>query len=553
MKADKAIRMKALFCAFLLFQVAVLAAQTISPQILHPDLLPNLEKSKYPFYHGVASGDPLPEAVILWTRVSPEVFKPEAGSLCAQIPDLNETIEVIWQIALDSTFTQITSQGTYTTHPEVDYTVKIDAQGLQASTSYYYRFIALGHFSEIGKTRTSHQEDNMLRFAVVSCNNFQDGYFNAFRQLAYMDSIDAVLHLGDYIYEYGARQYCNKKVDRVHVPAHELRTLADYRTRFSQYRLDKDLQLAHQAHPFICIWDDHEVANNAYADGAKNHSDQREGAFCERKSVAQQAYYEWLPVRNDLHLYRSFQYGSLAQITMLDERMEGREAPAKNKAALTNTPNRSMLGETQLQWWKNKTQSTRAIWKIIGNQVLFSELNSSPLLRSVLTNFDAWDGYPQERKNILDFLKANEIKNTIIVTGDTHGSWSFKIPVPGKKISKNQEIIAHEFATPSITSSNSDEYVHPKIVKGLEKVIKHKIINPYLQHMDARNHGFYTLTLTTSQATAQWYYVDTVLCRSDRMQKGPKTMIQAEPQNIIRDERISPAQPTILAKLNSNK
>ncbi|TPN89294.1 T9SS type A sorting domain-containing protein [Aquimarina algicola] len=275
------------------------------------------DRNLAPFYHGVASGDPLENAVIIWTRVT--VNQP--------------TIKVSWKIATDANMSQIANQGEVITNQSKDYTVKIDATGLNPFTTYYYQFEAEGKKSIIGKTRTTPAVDDMVdnvRLAVVSCSNYQNGYFNAYNQIANRDDIDAVVHLGDYIYEYESGGYgYSDDIGRGHLPENEIITLDDYRVRYSFYRLDPMLRNIHQKHPFIAIWDDHEFANDANKFGAENHTTATEGNWEVRKNNAYKAYFEWMPVRantiEQYRLYRTISYGKLMDLIMLDTRIEGRD------------------------------------------------------------------------------------------------------------------------------------------------------------------------------------------------------------------------------------
>lgn len=278
--------------------------------------------SKAIFTHGVASGDPLADRVILWTRVIPA--SGDARRLTLQ-----------WQMSQSADFDQITASGSAATGPQSDYTVKIDAGLLSANTPYYYRFICEGTSSPVGKTRTLPKtgvED--VKLAVVSCSNYPQGYFHVYREIANRDYA-AVLHLGDYIYEYPAGTYSNQDMTQNHgrevTPKGEVIALEDYRTRYGLYRTDPDLQAAHAAHPFICIWDDHEIANDTWRTGAENHND-GEGDYEDRKKAALKAYHEWLPIRSNPKgdqnvIYRSFEIGDLATLIMLDTRIVGRDKP----------------------------------------------------------------------------------------------------------------------------------------------------------------------------------------------------------------------------------
>lgn len=456
------------------------------------------DSSLKPFYHGVASGDPLSDRVIIWTRVTP--------------PDSAESVSVIWQIAKDDSFVSILKGDSVVTTPDRDYTVKIDVTGLEPDSYYYYRFIALNAHSPTGRTKTTPvSPKDSVKLAIVSCSNWEFGYFNAYDRIAEKE-VDAVIHLGDFIYEYGVGTYGDTTIGRVHIPPHEIVSLQDYRTRYSQYRLDQGLRNAGQRHPFISIWDDHEVANNVYTEGAENHQPDKEGPFQQRKAVARQAYYEWLPIREGSKHYRSFSFGSLADLIMLDERLEGRTKPADS---LTSpgylSEDQSMLGNEQLNWFENQLKNSNATWKLIGNQVIFSGVDQSFIYPESPRNLDSWDGYPVEKKKITSFIRENKIPDIIFITGDTHSSWAFEVVSdPFKKSSKNisSEAFAVEFATPSVSSSNWNEYASDDTVKMAEGQFRK--LNPHLRYVNARDHGYLLLTLFPEKAKAEWYYVETL-------------------------------------------
>lgn len=271
------------------------------------------------FPQGVASGDPLADRVILWTRAVPS--------------DRTSAVSGRWEIAHDSSFTAVVSAGDFSTGAARDFTVKVDATGLRPGTRYYYRFSAGGAVSPTGQTGTLPDGDTAkATLAVVSCSNFPQGYFNAYKALA-QRSVDIVLHLGDYLYEYGAGTYANAEAvagGRQVEPPHEIITLDDYRRRYRQYRSDTDLQAVHQRHPFICVWDDHEITNDSYKDGAENHDPTTEGDYHARKRAAIQAYHEWMPIRENAathmgQIYRRFDIGTLASLLMLETRLTGRD------------------------------------------------------------------------------------------------------------------------------------------------------------------------------------------------------------------------------------
>jgi len=472
------------------------------------------DQSKKPFYHSVASGDPLENSVIIWTRVTPE----HVGE-----------VAVKWAISTNADLSEPVQSGTITTNEAKDYTVKVDAQDLSPNTTYFYQFEALNGKSPIGRTKTAAQEgQSPVKLAVVSCTNYEAGYYNALARLAERDDLNAVVHLGDYIYEYGPGTYGDTTLNRKHLPAKEIITLADYRTRYAQYRLDKDFQKAHQMHPFITIWDDHEVANNVYKSGAQNHQSE-DGDFMTRKEVAKQAYFEWLPVRDNAtkDIYRTVNFGNTVDLIMLDERLTGRTAPVDSVSQSDfNDADRTMLGTEQLAWFKNQLTTSDATWKVIGNQVIFSPCDIRGLGFGSPVNLDAWDGYPYERSQISQFLGDNKIENVIITAGDTHSSWAFEVPSED-----GENAIAIEFGTPSITSSNSDERSPVEKVMAAEKLLT--TTNPHLKYTDLRNHGYLILSMTPEEAVAEWYYVDKLNAPSAKEMLGKKYVVKSGVNQLV--------------------
>jgi len=335
------------------------------------------------YEHGVASGDPTATSVILWTRVTPA----EQGA-----------ITVSWEVATDEKFQNIVNNGTTTTTVERDYTVKIDTIDLVAGTQYYYRFKSAEKYSPVGRTMTLPVDDvTKVKLAVMSCANYPAGYFHAYADAATVPDIDAVVHLGDYLYEYGREGYAAEdaaSLGREVLPAHEVLSLADYRTRYAQYKTDLGLQSLHAHAPFICVWDDHEVANDTWKAGAENHNAD-EGDFTERKMAALQAYFEWLPVRpigdkefSDV-IYRGFQFGNLVNLIMLDTRLVGRDQQldyanyidsssgafnAGNFATDVFDTNRTLLGLTQLNWLQDQLHTSQATWQVLGQQILMGTM-----------------------------------------------------------------------------------------------------------------------------------------------------------------------------------
>lgn len=442
------------------------------------------------FVHGVASGDPLPDAVIVWTRVTPETEGP---------------IEVRWVVASDPELRDEVLEGTFTTGPERDYTVKVDVTGLSPATTYYYRFFALGGRSLVGRTRTAPSGAvERARFGVVSCSSFGHGWFHVYRHLATED-LDVVLHLGDYIYEYATDGYGRQ---RAYEPANEIVSLSDYRTRYAQYRRDRDLQAIHQQHPFICIWDDHESTNNSHRDGADNHQ-ASEGSWEERKAVAYQAYVEWLPVREQEEgkIWRAFSWGTLADLYMLDTRIWGRDAPPED-ADDADDPSRQILGEDQERWLSEGLEASTATWKIVGQQVMVGQLNTGSADMFMPFNLDQWDGYGAARARLFDLLGS--VENPIVLTGDIHSHWAIELtrdPFDPEAYdpSTGAGVVGVELVTSAVSSpALPDE----RLGAGLEAALLRG--NPHMKHINFIKRGWITLDVTPTASQADFWEIDGV-------------------------------------------
>ena len=509
----------------LLILLPILAIMACQPPVEYPKLIDPLaemhDTSLKPFYYGVASGDPLQDAVIIWTKVSPEDSLP--------------SIEVTWELSAFEDFSSNVLSATETTTPDDGYTVKVDVADLNPGTRYYYRFKYDGVYSPIGRTMTATANDaEVVKFGVVSCSNYEFGPFNVYGALAERDDLNAILHLGDYIYEYGAGRYGDSTTGRFHEPPYEILSLMDYRTRYAQYRLDPGLRDVHQNHPFITIWDDHEIANDAYKDGAQNHQPDTEGSYMTRREIAEKVYYEWLPVRKGATLYRSFGYGNMAELIMLDERLAGRTAPVSSVDDPTIADeSRAMLGQEQLDWFQEKLSGSQAKWKIIGNQVIFSYLDWGFPTFSI--NLDSWDGYPRERTEIIENIKQNNIENVIFVTGDTHTSWALEVTEDPFDSYQKEGAVAIEFGTTSVNSGNTNE--RPGMTD--DKVIAHENSlvnspkNPQLKYTNMRDHGYLELALYPDRATARWFYTPNRAVASRKMILGKEMMTPSGENKIL--------------------
>lgn len=433
------------------------------------------------FMHGVASGDPLPEAVILWTRV---------------MPDGQAEVSVDWEIATDIAFAQVVGRGTAKATADHDFTVKVDATGLTPGTTYFYRFRARGKTSPVGRTKTAPRGANIhARFGVVACASFAQGYFHVYRLLARRADLDAVIHLGDYIYEYGGTD--DGEV-RTYEPNHEILTLEDYRARYAQYRRDKDLQAVHQQHPFIAVWDDHEFANNAYKDGAGNHTPGAEGDWNARKAVAAQVYFEWMPIREqgDRKIFRSLAYGDLAELIMLDTRIWGRDAQVSGNSPDVNSDTRTLLGADQEAWFDDRLKTSKAQWKVVGQQVMMGQLPQFP-------NGDSWDGYAKSRERFFNVLQQNKIKDVVVITGDIHTSWALDLTLDPKSAAYDPATgagaFAVEFITPGVTSPGLPG------LGGLEAGLLKD--NRHMRYTDITRRGYFVLDLTVDRAQAVFFHI----------------------------------------------
>lgn len=495
------------------------------------------------FEHGVASGDPLARKVIIWTRVSSE----RGGS-----------VPVLWEMALDPQFRRPIRFGVALTDSSRDHTVKVDVGSLRPDTVYYYRFQVGRAVSPVGRTRTLPLGSvAKVKLAVFTCSNFPAGYFHAYREAAKRDDLHAAIHLGDYIYEYGRGQYASadaaalgREVD----PAYECLTLADYRRRYAQYRGDADLQAVHAALPFINVWDDHEIANDTWKEGAENHDPTTEGDFITRRAAALQAFHEWLPIRapdprRPQQIFRSFAFGDLLALHMLDTRVIARDRQLEYAnyfgsdatfdsvrfAADLADPRRQLMGAEQLGWLQQQFTGSTATWQVLGQQVLIGRMNiPAPLVLGQISfsnyvalvgkaqskpgelsasecailaqpaipyNLDAWDGYAMARETLFALSRALD-KNLVVLAGDTHNAWANDL------LDYRGNRIGVEFAVASVSSPGLEEYFpseNPALVAaGLES-----LIGP-LVYANTGDRGYMVVTATASECRCDWHFVSTV-------------------------------------------
>ena len=503
------------------------------------------------------------DRVILWTH--------------AKYANYVDTVNLIWQVALDPDFSSIVATGSAQSSAETGYTCKVDATGLTANQNYFYRFKSGDYKSAVGKTKTLPTGSvAQVKLAVLSCANYPAGFFNVYSEAGKSD-VDVALHLGDYIYEYAATGYASEqsaKLGRVSVPANELLSLSDYRLRHAQYKSDADLKQFHASKPLIAIWDDHEVANDAYIDGAENHTPATEGSFAARKAAALQAYHEWMPIRTGADkskIYRSFNFGNLLSLHMLDTRLIGREkqieftdllTPSKQGAAFAalTSPTRQLLGAEQLTWLQSQMQTSTNTWQMLGQQVLMARIefpisilaalnpsDTSPdalaagelAINNYLTakgtpegyrtteqtallaqqklgyNLDAWDGYPAAREIVLSTAAALG-KKLVVVAGDTHNAWHSNLTLlSGQKVGE-------EFATSSVSSPGLEAYLNLPPAKT--KFIFENIVND-LKWIDSSRRGYLKMTVTPAQVQGEWIFIDTIASKTYKVDTPIETRV----------------------------
>ena len=500
------------------------------------------------FTHNVASGEPGPDSVLLWTR-----FVPADGGSSGLAVDVAE----------DMAFTSIVRRAETEVEPAGDHCARVRVDGLVPGKWYFYRFRAgNGEASPTGRTRTL-PAGRLSRFtiAVFSCSNLPFGLFNAYAHAAERQDIDLVLHLGDYIYEYPRGTYPSANqthAGRVIEPAHEIVSIADYHARYASYRRDRDLALLHQRFPMISIWDDHELANDAWRDGAENHQEGAEGSWADRKAAAKSAYRHWLPMSDDP--YKAYAIGDLATLIRLDTRVEGRDkAPSladafrldddpmaaltKFRDGILQDPARHLLGEAQEMWLaETLAASTKAgtRWQVVAQQVLAGNTKTPASANAAWmggdppdyvrqrfdagvlagkvglpNNLDAWGGYPAARSRYLKAARAAGA-NLVNLAGDSHNAWAFELAEAGTAAGV-------EFGTPGVTSPGYEAYL--RAIDPAEVARLMVETNPELKWCDTSRRGYMTLSLTPDAARCDWHLLETIAARSTAMLAAPTATV----------------------------
>ena len=514
------------------------------------------------YRHGVASGDPETGKVIIWTRITTAHMGPVKGH---------------WQISKNMGFLKLIHKGQFTTDERRDHTVKIDVTRLKSGTTYYYRFMVGDMVSPIGKTKTLPRGSvDKARFAVVSCSNLPFGLFNVYGEIAKHDHFDAVIHLGDYLYEYGRDGYGGKvgaKLGRQVEPAHEIITLADYRTRHAQYKADPQAQALHAASAFICIWDDHETANDSWKTGAQNHNE-GEGSWAERRASAMRAYYEWMPVRDPAPgaareaLFRTYSFGDLLTLISIETRLTARTQPLDYSdhiealqsregvmGFVKNTlgaENREMLGGAQMDYIDNALTASKTNgqpWRVIANQVMMARIASPDLTPYKDEDFiyeiekifpgihdsvaisplglprylDGWDGYPAARERFYARVQSRDVQDLLVLTGDTHECWANKL------VTAAGTNMGVELGTTGVTSPGIEAYFGDAAADYSRRL---NAKNDDVIYHNIENHGYIDLTLTRTEGRADFVSVDTIysqkykafVSKSFKLEKSGETL-----------------------------
>ena len=507
------------------------------------------------FTHAVASGEPSANSVLLWTR-----FVAEAET------------KLTWQVSTSEDFAQAVAEGEVTASPARDWCAKGVVTGLQPDRWYFFRFVApSGATSPVGRTRTLPVGNaQKFRLAVFSCSNFGFGYFNAYGHAVEANDCDLAVHLGDYIYEYGADTYPGTGqgvTERVLAPTTEIIALTDYRLRYATYRADPDCQRLHQVLPMIAVWDDHESANDSWKDGAENHQPETEGDWATRKAAAKQAYREWMPVSDEV--YAAYQVGDLATLFRLDTRLEGRDEqldlgtvlkgaqnPQAAMQALTTfkdgdwaDPERQLLGERQEQWLAQGLAASTASgtqWQVLVQQVLIGNLRTPVSLIDQLgdglpdyirqrlmaaslasqvglpANMDAWDGYPAARERVFkSALNANA--NLLVLAGDTHNGWAFELDQDGAKVGV-------ELGVCSVSSPGFETYLGFVPPKDLASALVST--NAQLKWADTAQRGYMVVELTPTRAVTEYRFNAGIKQRSTKL-AGTKRITTAHGSGML--------------------
>jgi len=488
------------------------------------------------FSHGVASGDPLADRVILWTRV----------------PSAADPVDVAWTVARSPELRDVVATGTVQADQTADHTVHVEVQGLEPGATYHYGFSALGQSSPVGRTRTLPAPGAQhLRIAMVSCARYDTGYFNAYARVAERDDIDFVLHLGDYIYEGSNQKFPNDSrpdIGRMFDPDKECITLDDYRRRFAEYCSDPDVQAFRAAHPVIATLDDHELADGCWSGGSSWHKPEN-GPWSDRRAAAFRARWDWLPARPPDHadlerVFRTVQVGDLADLIIVDMRSR-RDEPVP--APAMNDPGRTQLGLDQREWLFGELDASTARWRLLANSSAMGQTWSDRLpeaIRPVIATLkladsdgagpdpDQWDGYPAERALVLGHVREQDIDNLVVLSGDIHVALAMELH---EDSFSGSTPVAVEFVTASLTSPNLDDKMGwPR--RGEQSLAVERELMKALPHWkwcDLDDHGYVVVDVSPDRVVAEWWFVPTVLERAPGEESGARLMVEHGTRKIV--------------------
>lgn len=544
------------------------------------------------FGFGVASGDATATEVLLWTRVTPRADAvPGSG--------VGPSTRVEWEVSTDEAFRKVVRRGSTTTDAGRDHTVKVVATKLAPYTRYWYRFRALGATSPVGRTQTSPDEPgriHALRLAFVSCSNYTGGYFTAYRGIAARDDLDLVLHLGDYVYEYGntpAVPGVQGAGDRYgpaalvgvrdHQPPVEMVSLQDYRVRHALYKTDADLQAAHARHPWVVIFDDHEITNDAYATGAENHEQQddpdtpytgpgepagvrAEGDFLTRRARALQAYREWMPIREPAtwqpaphrgeQFFRRFRFGDLADLSVLETRQNRSQqvptttagtggVPVVNPALAD--PSRHLPEPEQLTWLSDGLRRSRRAWHLLGNQTVLARVYAVPrdgagVLPGQVFNADQWDGYQADQSALLAAMRGAST-DPVVLTGDIHSSWANELPErPDATYPVSGRSVGVEFVCPSVTSDGFKELLGTAAA-AQAATAAFQATNPWVRYLEGIGHGYAVVDVTPQRVQTDFFFIrsggDKGLALDPRTDPGAQATWESSWQTVKGSRRVT--------------
>ena len=487
------------------------------------------------FRHGVASGDPAADGVVLWTRVSGAADQP---------------VDVDWVVAEDQELTRPVATGRATATPDADHTVHVTVTGLSPATTYWYGFRTTGESSPVGRTRTAPSGPvERVRLGICSCARFSDGFFNAYSGLAAAE-VDLVVHLGDYIYAEADDGPRSPGEGRARLAV----TLADYRSRYADARSDPDQQELHRRHPVAAVWDDHEFADNAWRDGAPEHDDSRHGPWHERREAAARAWREWMPVRipdpaDPVRIWRAIPYGDLVDLVLLDTRLYGRDRQVTDSTFDSlDDGSRGLLGPQQEDWLYDQLGRAGATWLLLANQVVLTPLRARVpdllpdgatesagvlVVEETALNADQWDGYPAAQRRLLDRLAARPGGGSVVLTGDIHCSMALENPAgPG------HPAIVSEIITPAVTTTTLGERLGKLADQIFDALVRDE---ERVRWASIFEHGFVIVDATAERLTAEWWHVDHINRRSSAWELAAAFERSPHDGRMIRTDRPSPA------------